>query len=147
MKSDSYWSRLQHLSLPVRAGILAASLLFAAGLVVPAAYMLEGPAGILAAFAAAFTCLVPGLIALGLGEVFRHPDTALYSLLFGTLIRMGLPLAACGLVYVADGPLAHGGFAFSLLVFYPVMLVVETTLLAAQVEGISQTKSGGVSHG
>jgi hypothetical protein len=83
---------------------------------------------------AALICLVPGLVSLGLGELFRGTDAALYNLLFGTLVRLGMPLVVCVAIYALGGPLADGGFAFYLLAFYPVMLIVETVLLAVQLE-------------
>lgn len=134
MKSDRFLSSLQRLSLPARAGLLAGSLLLAAAVVSPIAFSARGQAGLLAGLFAALVCLVPGLIALGLGEVFRGPQFALFNLLFGMLLRMGVPLAVCVAVYAIGGPLVEGGMAFSLLAFYPVMLSVETMLLAARAE-------------
>lgn len=142
MKTDRFLTRLQQLSLAARAGLLAGSLLLAAGLILPVAFSAKGEVGVVAALAAALVCLIPGLVALGLGEIFRSPETALYNLLFGTLIRMGLPLAVVVAVYVVGGPLVEGGFAFSLLAFYPVMLLVETMLLAAQVDALNQPQGG-----
>lgn len=134
MKSDRFLSYLRSAGLPARAGLLAACLLVALIVVGPIAFYAKGTSGLLACVLAAFICLVPGLISLGLGELFRGTDAALYNLLFGTIVRLGLPLMVCVAIYTLGGPLAEGGFAFYLLAFYPVMLIVETVLLALQME-------------
>jgi hypothetical protein len=127
-------SQLQRMSFAGRAGLLAGSIALAFCLAAPVALYARGWVGLGAAAAAAMLCLVPGLIALGVGELFRGPDSALFNLLAGTMIRMGVPLAACVVIYMVGGPLVDGGLAFYLLAFYPVMLLIETLLLAAQAE-------------
>ena len=144
MNSDRFLSSIQRLSLRARAGLLAGSLLLAAVVVLPIAFSASGQAGLIAGLFAALVCLVPGLVTLALGEVFRGPNFALFNVLFGMLIRMGVPLAVCAAVYALGGPLVDGGMVFSLLAFYPVMLLVETLLLVAQSAATSIQPQGGL---
>ena len=65
-------------------------------------------------------------------EMFPGANQALTNLLFGMVLRIGVPLAACVLVYARAGSLASGGFAFFVLGFYFVALPTDTALLVSK---------------
>ena len=56
------------------------------------------------------TCLVSGLLALGLVRLFRGPNGVVPQVLLGMLPRMGIPLAVCMLVHLQGGAMADAGF-------------------------------------
>ncbi len=113
-----------------RAAILVGWFVAAGGVLAPAAYLVRGPVGLMGVGAAWAVCLVSGLLALLPAELFRHPDLAVPRVLLGMFPRMGLPLAACMLVYLRKGMLAESGFVYYIIAFYFVTLAVETVLLA-----------------
>ena len=55
----------------------------------------SGKSSLIAATAALFICVVPGVVTLGFK--FPGPMGALYGVLLGMFLRMGVPLAACAL--------------------------------------------------
>jgi hypothetical protein len=94
-----------------------------------------GQAGWLAALVAALVCWFGSTAALVLTALLRGPQTALYSLLFGMVFRMGLPLAA-GIVLSQQSPrLAAAGVFGCIVGFYLVTLVAETLLSLPLVQG------------
>lgn len=132
--TGSFQHRLQEMGPWGRASVLVASLSLAGAIVAAVAGWVGGISGLLAALYALLLCALPALFSLALGEVFRGPDGALYSLLLGMLLRLGIPLVGFLTAYVWGGPLVEGGLVFCLLVLYPIMLTVETVLLTAQVQ-------------
>jgi hypothetical protein len=94
----------------------------------PAAYLLSGQIGILAAGMAAVCCGFGALGALLVAHWFRGPDRLLPRVLGGMTLRMSVPLACVLGVELGRGPLADAGFVYYVLVFYLVTLAVETGL-------------------
>ena len=104
--------------------------------------------GPLSAAVAWVTCLVSGLLALGLVRLFhgREAVSCPRSLL-GMFPRMGIPLAVCMVVYLQGGRLAEAGFVYYILVFYFVTLVVETVLLVGEAQAATDREVNGLDHG
>jgi hypothetical protein len=94
----------------------------------PAAYLLSGQIGLLAAGTAAVCCYLGAIGALLLAHWFRGPDGLLPRVLGGMFVRMSVPLACALGVQLGHGPLADAGFVYYVLVFYLVTLAVETGL-------------------
>jgi hypothetical protein len=114
-------------------------LTLAVGLAYPliglAAWQRFGQNGWLAALVAALVCWFGSTAALVLTALLRGPQTALYSLLFGMVFRMGLPLVA-GIVLSQQSPrLAAAGVFGCIVGFYLVTLVAETLLSLPLVQG------------
>ena len=90
-------------------------------------------------------CLVGALLALVISHVLRGPQWALYGVLAGMAVRVGIPSAFALAIIFYGGPLAEGGILYYLLVFYPVTLGVETILSLPQPDSLRQTQRSG--HG
>jgi hypothetical protein len=133
--------------------LLLGALLGSAVVVVPVAYVAQQQGGAVAALVAWVTCVVSGLAAWGLVQLFSVPHSDNRSnpglsnpglsnpgsgnpvpgnvapqVLLGMFPRMGIPLAVCMIAYLKGGALADAGFVYYILVFYFVTLVVETVL-------------------
>ena len=92
-------------------------------------YISYGMTGVIAALVAAGTCWMGGTLALiSTAIASRGSTAAMWALLFGMLFRMGLPLAVGLALNRAGGPLASAGVFGMVLVFYLLILVVETPL-------------------
>jgi hypothetical protein len=87
-----------------------------------------GADAVAAATLAAFLCWTGGTSALVLGGMLRGPQLALYALLTGLFVRMGIPLAFGFAIQLRGGPLVEVGFIYYLLIFYLISLAVETWL-------------------
>jgi hypothetical protein len=118
----------------VRIAILISALLLALVATAPVAAYFGGSEGLLAAGTAMAICLLGGILALVLDHLLASFGLAPYSVLIGMIPRMGLPLGLCAIVYVVGGVLARAGLAYYLLVFYPLMLLVETLLVVPKIE-------------
>lgn len=110
--------------------LLSALALFAA--LLPVAYHTSAMTGVAALGVAAAACLVPTLLALLIADLLPGPDWALPSLGMAMFLRMGVPMGICVVVYATGGPIADAGMAYYLLVFYPVLLTVETGLMLSR---------------
>jgi hypothetical protein len=89
---------------------------------------LVGPSAWQSAALAAFICWLGAASALAVAGLFREPREAMYGLLIGIGLRMGLPLAAVmALARLAPG-LRESGFFVLILAFYLVTLATETLL-------------------
>ena len=88
----------------------------------------HGADGVRAAVVAATICWLGASLALISTAMSRGPQAAVWTLLFGMLFRMGLPLAAGFMLYQAGGPLASAGVFGKVLIFYLIALAVETPL-------------------
>ena len=121
-------------SLAFRCALLALAVAVAypvAGLI---AWQRAGSDGWLAALVAALICWIGSTIALCMTALLRGPQAALYSLLFGMLFRMGLPLVA-GIILSRNSPrLADAGVFGCIVGFYLVTLVAETLLTLPQIQ-------------
>jgi apolipoprotein N-acyltransferase len=87
----------------------------------------------LTAVAAYGTCLMGGLLALGFAWLLPGPQHLMSRVLAGIAARAGVPLIVCLLVALQGEALVDAGFAYYLLAFYFVTLVVETFLLVGQI--------------
>ena len=102
-----------------------------------------GQLGLVSAGIAALVCWFAATLALVATAIFRGPQMALYSMLFGMLFRMGLPLGA-GLVLSQSAPrLAAAGVFGLIVVFYLVTLVVERLLSLCLVSAAHSTQGAG----
>jgi hypothetical protein len=106
-------------------------MLITGSIVAPVAYWRSGIAGLVSAAVAWATCLVSGLLALCLAQLFNDLNKFLYEVLAGSLVRTALPLGAALAVHLQGGVLAKAGFLYYILAFYLVTLVVETVMAAA----------------
>lgn len=120
--------------------LLAALSLFAA--LLPVAYHTSAMNGVAALSVAAGACLVPMLLALLIADLLPGPEFAMHNLGIGMFLRMAVPMGVCVVVYATGGPLADAGMAYYLLVFYPVLLTVETGLLLGRNMYLSQVADG-----
>ena len=124
----SWRQNLRSRSLAARGAILGVVVIGLAAAVAPVAGLWHGPAGLGAVAVAAGVCLLGALTALAIAHVLRAPRHALWGVLLGMAVRMGVPLA-CGLVFhLRGGALVDAGLLYYLLMFYPVTLGVETVL-------------------
>jgi hypothetical protein len=120
---------LRQKSLVLRGLILAGALLATGLIALPLGYAISQERVVfLAGAAAGIACLLAGLAGLGLREILHRPEHALAFLGLGMLFRMGIPLGAALAVYLFGGPLSAAAFLYYLVVFYPVMLAIETVL-------------------
>lgn len=131
------WAR----SLTGQSLLVCGALLLTALIVVPCGFVARGWAGVLSASVAGATCLVGGLLAWMLVGMLNGPNNMMPRVLLGMFPRMGLPLAACMVVYLQNGELAAAGFVYYILAFYFVILVVETVLQVSDLQHPSAEKS------
>jgi hypothetical protein len=121
---------LSQQSLLVRSAILGAAILLAMAISLPVGYaMLRDKNSFLAGGLAGGVCLLAGWTALGMSELLRRPQQVLALVFVGTIVRMGIPLAAIVAVYLHGGPLVSAGVLYYLITFYLVMLTVEIALI------------------
>lgn len=121
-------ARLRSWSLATRAALLGLVVVVVCAAVAPVAWWLSGPLGLAAAAAAAGVCLLGAVLALVVSHLLGGPKAALYGLLFGMALRMGIPLVFAVTIHLKGGVLARSGFLYYLILFYPVTLGVETAL-------------------
>ncbi len=119
-------------SLSRRGMVLLLSALSLFATMLPVAYHTSAANGMAALGVAAVACLVPALLALLIADLLPGPDMALPSLGIAMFLRMGVPMGICVVVYATGGPIADAGMAYYLLVFYPVLLTVETGLMLSR---------------
>lgn len=123
--------------------VLFGALLGAAAIALPVAFQLSRFDGLAAASIAWVVCLVSGGAAQFLGGLFARPQEALFRVLFGMGLRMGVPLVVCLIVQLNVALLAEAGFVFYLMAFYFVTLAVElvTTVAHSPSTGAGQAKA------
>jgi hypothetical protein len=103
------------------------------------AFRLSGEWGFWAATVAAGLCLASAEAALLILALLQGPNLALYGVLIGMLVRMGVPLIAGGVIYLVNQPLASAGLLYYVLIFYLATLVVETVLILSQIQNQSRS--------
>lgn len=108
-------------------GMLTLAMLATLAVVGVIAHARYGTDGIVAASVGAVICWVAGAVALSMLTILRGPKLALHALLAGMIFRLGLPLIAGTVLQKQNGSLAKAGVFGWIMVFYLVMLVVETT--------------------
>jgi hypothetical protein len=126
--------RVAKMGATARLFVLLAAMTVLFALVAPIAWYVAGQMGIIAATVAALACLLGGAAALVAGEFLRDEKAAAARMMVEMLLRMGLPLATCIVVFLKGRPLIDAGFAFYLLAFYLPLLTVEILLSLARVE-------------
>jgi hypothetical protein len=82
---------------------------------------------------AAGVCWLGAALALALSAFLQGPHGALYAMLFGLVLRMGLPLGAILLAMRVWDGFRETGFVGLVFGFYFLTLVTETLLALAQV--------------
>ncbi len=87
-----------------------------------------GNAGLAAMTLAAVLCLAGASAAMAVCHLLRKPRQALASLFFGTILRLGIPLAPGLIFHLHGGLLAEAGLLYYLLLFYPLTLAAGTIL-------------------
>ena len=135
-------ARCREASLVVRAALLTGVVAVLYAAVAPVAWHLRGAAGLSAAAVAAAVCWAGATLALVASHLMRGANAALYGLLFGMALRMGVPMIAALVVYVRRGTLADAGVLYYLLVFYPLTLGVETALSLPKIKPASRPPEG-----
>jgi hypothetical protein len=103
----------------------------------PMAAAVASAAGFSSAWAsaalAASVCWLGAVLALVLSWSLRGPHGALYAMLLGFMLRMGLPLAAIIVAVRLSPGFRETGFVGLVFGFYLLTLVAETLLALAQV--------------
>jgi hypothetical protein len=132
--------------LAARLGCVLLAIAAAYAVMAPLAFRFQGAPGLWAASVATGVCLFGALAALLAADVFSGPDHALTGALAAMLVRMGVPLAFCLVVYWHGGALAEAGAIIYLLVMYMLALAVETWLAVGRV-GPSMGRAGNVVTG
>jgi hypothetical protein len=124
----------RHRSLLWRITILGTAILIAAVIVLPSGWALtHNPLGVFTGAAAGAVCFLAAGVSLSLSGFFRKPGQVLALVLVGMMARMGIPLMAALIASLLGGPLADAGFLNYLIVFYLVMLAVETALVLSAI--------------
>ncbi|MDP7267962.1 MAG: hypothetical protein QF408_07285 [Pirellulales bacterium] len=90
------------------------------------AYWQHQTPGLVAAALALLTCGIGVVVARLVGMLLLPgPAATNYRMLFGMLIRMAVPLLLCMVVVLEESPLLQYGFAYYLLIFYQLLLVID----------------------
>ena len=118
--------------LPAQLLLLAAVVLAVYALVAPVAGRVTGVAGLAASATAAALCWLGAAAALVVSRAFRARKPAWYGVLYGMLLRMGIPLFSALALKVTVNYLALSYLLVYFLAFYPVTLLVETMLSLPQ---------------
>jgi hypothetical protein len=92
-------------------------------------YARSGWVGILAALLAAGVCGGAALLGLAIASWSRVGAGAVPVILFSMGLRTGIPLVVCAVLMSNGGPLVKAGAPMMILVYYLLMLLVETWLL------------------
>ena len=141
--SPALKDRLTGLGIVGRFVLLAFVMFVALVVALPLAFSLSGPMGGWTAFAAAAIVWFASAVGMLIGEMFngflRGANEALVKLLLGMMIRMAIPLAACMIVHLSNGPLAAAGFVFYVLGFYLVALPIDTFMSVAEISNKAAT--------
>lgn len=119
---------LRRRGLAGQSAVLTAAVLVVYAAVSPVAGYIGGAMGMAAAAVAAGLCLAGAGLALVVCRLFRDPKRAFQGVLIGMFLRVGVPLLAALGIQAQGGGLAAAGLFVYLLVFYPVVLIVETAL-------------------
>lgn len=127
--------------------VLAGTLLLGGLVVLPVAYAVGGPAGLVAALSAAALCLASGALSLLASTVVSRASAPLGGLLVGIMVRMALPLGAVMVIYHRGGWLVAAGMIYYVLVFYMITLAAETWIAVGQTDSVATASRGEHAHG
>jgi len=120
-------------SLFARSLLLIATACLISALLVPVAYSQHGVDGVKACVIAGSICLFGGLSAMTVSDTLPGPDLAIANLLFTIFLRLGIPIGICVFVFAMGDRLVDAGLVYYLIVFYPVLLLLETAFSVGQV--------------
>ena len=120
--------KLREKSLPARIAVLAAVDVLTLAISLLPAWKIGGNLAMLAATIAAAACLVGGILALVISDLFHDPAQAFAGVLLGMFAGMGVPLVVAMACHLGGGELSQGGVMFYLLIFFPITLAVKTIL-------------------
>jgi hypothetical protein len=109
--------------------VLAVAIALAGALGGSIAYGRQGLVGSAAVAVAALTCGLSAMGALVLAGALAGTRWGVHGILAASLIRFSLPLAVVVASVTVQGPLARGGLAGYMVVYFLFALVVETLLL------------------
>lgn len=119
---------LRNCRVSIRLAVLAAVMLAAYCLAVPAVAGLGGIRAMQAAGVAAGLCLAGAAAAMLIANRLRGTHAMLASVWLGMILRLGVPLTAGAIIHFHGGPLAQVGLLWYVVVFYPITLIVGTLL-------------------
>jgi hypothetical protein len=122
----AWLANLRNRSLSARLAVLILTLIAVYSLAAPVAIQWGGSRALAAAAVAAGLCLLGAAAAIVTTDRLRGPAAALAALWLGTILRMGVPLAAGLAIHLHGGLLAQAGLLWYLLVFYPAALIIGT---------------------
>ncbi|MCH7686570.1 MAG: hypothetical protein IH899_07815 [Planctomycetes bacterium] len=91
-------------------------------------YLRYGMPGVAASAVAAFVCGSAAIMALVFTIVTRNTPNAVAGLFFSIFLRTCVPLLAALILSNSGGPLSAGGVFGQIVVFYLLLLPVETVL-------------------
>ncbi|MEX2309374.1 MAG: hypothetical protein WD738_17375 [Pirellulales bacterium] len=126
-------------------GIVHSALILAGSIVVIAAPLcllsivmgLSGSGGPWGVSAAAAVCILAGVAADGVAALVQRAASPLASLLAGMTLRLLPPLVVCLILALREGGSDHLAFVVYLLVFYLVILSLDTWWAVQRVPGRS----------
>lgn len=113
--------------------VLTVTALLGMLLIGPLASWMHGTAGFWSAVVAGATCLAAAAGGTLFGRLLCGHGNPVAGVLAGMLLRMALPLAACIIVQLMGGFLAHAGFVYWVLLIYLPVLAVETVITVREV--------------
>src|SRR4051794_38071256 len=128
-----FWNKLAGLSLPAQAGLTSALMCGLWIALAPVAYQVSGAMGLVAEALGGGLCLFGALLGLAVGAAFPGSSGVLKRMFFAMLTRTVVPLMAGVALHLKSSDLARAGLIYYLLIFYMATLVIETTMLLAQV--------------
>ena len=101
--------------------------------VAPVAYLTAGGPGVLAAACAMLLCFAGGVPALLLDTLMSAPELVRRRTILTMLPRFVLPLGCCVAICIVNETMADAGLGIYIVIFFLVMLAVETGLTLAGV--------------
>ena len=123
---------LRGLTAAARSGVSGSVVVAVYLIVAPVAWHVSGSAGLAAAAVAGACCWFGAICGtttgLVVGRFVRGQSRGICESLSGMLLRMGIPLGVALVLYLQGGTLVTAGLLVYLLIFYPVVLAVETAL-------------------
>ncbi|NLY02075.1 MAG: hypothetical protein GXY83_38825 [Rhodopirellula sp.] len=129
-RSGIWWIGLREAGPAKQTLFLTLATIAGYGVIGAVAFGLSADAGLFAAAAAAAACWLGAVGGLIVGFPFRAlgPQYGGMGFLAGMLPRMGVPLVSLAVLHFHGGPLAESGVIYYGLVFYLVLLGLETAI-------------------
>lgn len=115
--------------LPAACSVLVLATVLCAGLTGLMAHGRQGPVGSMAVAVAAMTCGLSGVAALVLAGMLSGTRWGVHGILAAGFIRFFLPLLVITASTAVQGPLSRAGLFDYMVIFFLIVLVVETLLL------------------